>query len=241
MTGSAVGPARLAAAHPQQAAARGAGQALQGPGRPVQDRDRARHVADRLRRAVPAHDVRRQADARPRADAGHRPREPRLQGQAGRPGRRLPRPRRRAEAGAGDYTESGGTGQDGASIRPRPSRVMLEKYEICCGLLPRLRLVATGRRARRTSGWRCCRRRRSTSWRRRTARTGLLQAVTELSQAVRARGAARRGAGDPRRRGVLPGRARGAREARAGRAQDRRGARPRHPADRLARPSRPTR
>ena len=31
--------------------------------RPVQARHRARHVADRLRRAVPAHDVRRQADA----------------------------------------------------------------------------------------------------------------------------------------------------------------------------------
>ncbi len=44
-------PARLAAAHPQQAAARGAGQAVPGRRRPVPDRDRARHVADRLRRA----------------------------------------------------------------------------------------------------------------------------------------------------------------------------------------------
>jgi type I restriction enzyme R subunit len=33
-------------------------------------------VADRLRRPVDAHDVHRQADARARADAGHRPREP---------------------------------------------------------------------------------------------------------------------------------------------------------------------
>ena len=40
-----------------------------------------------LRRALSAHDVRRQADARPRADAGHRPRQPRVQGQARRAGR----------------------------------------------------------------------------------------------------------------------------------------------------------
>ena len=37
MTGSASDPARLAAAHPQQAAARGAGQALPRPGRSVPD------------------------------------------------------------------------------------------------------------------------------------------------------------------------------------------------------------
>ena len=59
--------------------------------RPVPDRDRARHVADGLRRAEPAHDVRRQADARPRPDAGDRAREPRVQRQAGRARRRLPR------------------------------------------------------------------------------------------------------------------------------------------------------
>ena len=38
----------------------------------------ARYVADRLRRAEPAHNVRGQADARPRAHAGHRPRQPRI-------------------------------------------------------------------------------------------------------------------------------------------------------------------
>ena len=89
--------------------------------RPVQDRDRARHVADRLRRAVPAHDVRRQADARARADAGHRPREPRVQGQAGRAGGRLPRPRRRAEAGAGDLHRERRHRARRRSTRPRPS------------------------------------------------------------------------------------------------------------------------
>ena len=63
-------------------------------GRLAADRSRARHVADGVRRAEPAHDVRRQADARPRPDAGHRPRQPRVQGQARRPRGRLPRARR---------------------------------------------------------------------------------------------------------------------------------------------------
>ena len=64
------------------------------PADPLQHRARARHVAHRLRRAEPAHDVRRQADARPRPDAGHRAREPGVQGQARRAGRRLPGPGR---------------------------------------------------------------------------------------------------------------------------------------------------
>ena len=55
------------------------------------NRDRARHVAHGLRRPVPAHDVCRQAHARPRPDAGDRTRKPRLQGQARRAGRGLPR------------------------------------------------------------------------------------------------------------------------------------------------------
>ena len=52
MTGSASDPLDWQAAHPQQAAARGAGQAVQRTRRPVPDRHRARHVADRLRRAA---------------------------------------------------------------------------------------------------------------------------------------------------------------------------------------------
>ena len=46
--------------------------------------------------------VRRQADARPRVDAGDRARQPRVPGQAGRPRRRLSRARPRAQAGARD-------------------------------------------------------------------------------------------------------------------------------------------
>ena len=91
---------RLAAAHPQQGEAPQAGEPVQGRRGPVPDRDRARHVADRLRRALPAHDVCRQADAGPRPDAGHRPREPRLPRQARRSGGGLPRPRRSAQEGA---------------------------------------------------------------------------------------------------------------------------------------------
>ena len=45
----------------------------QGPGRSARAGDRARHVADGLRLAVDAHDVRRQADARRAAGAGDRP------------------------------------------------------------------------------------------------------------------------------------------------------------------------
>ena len=70
------------------------------PADPAPHGARARHVADRLRRPEPAHDVRGQADARPRADAGHRAGQPRVPGQAGRARRRLPGPRPRAEAGA---------------------------------------------------------------------------------------------------------------------------------------------
>ena len=48
------------------------------------------HVADRLRRSKSSHHVRGQANARPRADAGHRQSEPGVQGQARRPRRGLP-------------------------------------------------------------------------------------------------------------------------------------------------------
>ena len=101
MTGSASDKALLKPAHLPQGRAQAPGDTLQEPGRPVQAGHRARHVADRLRRALPAHDVRGQADARPQPDAGHRAREPRLQGQARRPGGGLHRHRQRAEGRAG--------------------------------------------------------------------------------------------------------------------------------------------
>ena len=82
--------------------------------RSIQDRHRARYVAHRLRRAEPAYDVCRQADARPWPHAGHRPRQPRVQGQAGRAGGRLSRPRRRIAPRAHDLYRGRRDRKDGA-------------------------------------------------------------------------------------------------------------------------------
>ena len=95
-----LGPARLAGPHPQQAAAGGARRPLPRPSGPVPGRDRARHVAHRVRRPEPAHDVPRQADARARPDAGDRAGQPCVPRQTGRARRGLPRHRRRAPQGA---------------------------------------------------------------------------------------------------------------------------------------------
>ena len=125
-------------------------------------------------------------------------------------------PRRRAEGGAGHLHRERRHGQD----RARPGRGRRGDAGEVRGLLrpvPRLRLVEVDDRHARRSGWRCCPRRRSTSSRRRTARTGCSQAVTRAVAGVRAGRAARGGAAHPRRRGLLPGRAGRARQARAGR------------------------
>ena len=58
-------------------------QARKERGGPAQAGDRPGHVADRLRRALYAYDVCGQADEGPRADASHRPRQPRVPRQAG--------------------------------------------------------------------------------------------------------------------------------------------------------------
>ena len=96
-----VRPAGLAAPHPQQAPARGPGETVPGPRRPVAHGAGARHVAHRLRRPEPPHHVRGQAHARPRPDAGHRPGQPRVPGQARRLGGGLPGARPRAQARPG--------------------------------------------------------------------------------------------------------------------------------------------
>ena len=62
----------------------GAGEPVPKSRRPPPDCARARHVAHRVRRSQLALHVRGQANAGPRADAGHRPGEPCVQGQAGR-------------------------------------------------------------------------------------------------------------------------------------------------------------
>ena len=80
-------------------------------GRSAAAGDRARYVADGLRRALLPYDVRGQADARARADAGDRPREPRLQGQAGRAGGRLHRHWGRSEKRAANLYGRQGQGR----------------------------------------------------------------------------------------------------------------------------------
>ena len=91
MTGLRERRSRVAATHPQQGAPGQARQPFPDTCRSVPPGDRPRHVAHGVRRAFAAHDVHRQADAGARADAGHRPREPRLPQQARRADCRLPR------------------------------------------------------------------------------------------------------------------------------------------------------
>ena len=80
-----------------------------------------------------AHDVRGQAHARPWTDAGHRPGESRLQGQARRVGGGLSGHRAGTEAGSGDLY---GERRAGRTALPQEEAVavMLEKYEVCRGL-----------------------------------------------------------------------------------------------------------
>ena len=59
-------------------------QRFRDPDGPVPGSDSSRHVAHRFRCSQPAHHVRRQADARPRADAGDNQGQPGVQGQARR-------------------------------------------------------------------------------------------------------------------------------------------------------------
>ena len=99
MTGSASDPLDWQPHIRNKARREAAGPAIPRPRRPAPGGAGAGHVADGVRRAEPAHDVRGQADAGPRTDAGHRPREQGVQGQARRPGGRLP--------GAGPGPEEG--------------------------------------------------------------------------------------------------------------------------------------
>ena len=245
MTGSATDPLGVAAAHPHQgSAARRSTSALQGPRRSAQDRDRPRHVADRLRRPVPAHDVRRQADAGPRADAGHRPREPRLPRQAGRAGRRLPRPRRRtaqgarrlhraaADTGKPAFDQDEAVARHAGEVRGRAAACSTASTTRRSSPAPpreRLALLAGGagaRPRRRTSG-----------------RERFIAGVVAAVEGVRARRRRTRRRSPIRDEVALlpgrPGRARQDRRAVAARPDG--GARPRGPPDRLRARSRPTR
>ena len=163
-------PARLAAAHPQQAAPGGAGQSLPRPRRPLPGGHRARHVAHRLRRPEPAHHVRGQAHARPRADAGHRAGQPGVQGQAGRPGGGLSGPRECTPSGARHLHRERRHRPNG----PRPERgggVDAGEARGSAAPCSTASIGASGSKAGRRSAWPCCRRPRSTSLPRKAARS----------------------------------------------------------------------
>ena len=213
------------------------------PHDPLAHRAGARHVAHRVRRAEPPHDVRGQAHARARADAGHRAREPRVQGQAGRPRGGLPRAGARAQGGARhlhrERRHRAHGARPGGSGRPDAGEAR--------GLLRALRVLhdAQGCRARLrprevderlAAGAALPAARRAGAHPRAGERQGPLPPRGAGAVAgVRAGRAARRGAAHPGRRRLLPGRAGGARQARAGRGAPRGGARPRRAADHLAR------
>jgi type I restriction enzyme R subunit len=194
---------RVAAAHPQQGQAPQAGQPLQGQQGPVPHRHRARHVADRLRRALPAHDVRRQADAGPRPDAGHRPREPRLPRQAGGLVVDYLGLADQLKQALATYTESGGQG-DPTFDTAQAIAVMLEKHGIACDMLhgfnwdkwttgkptERLALIPAGQEHILAAGGR-----------QEALRAGGDGALPRLRPVRRER----RGDRDPRRRELLPG------------------------------------
>ncbi len=90
MTGGPDDPEHMAR-HVRGKAQRKAHGSHQGPGRRLSASNRGGHVAEGLRRAERAHDVLGQAAGRAQADAGDRPREPRVRREAGRPDRRFDR------------------------------------------------------------------------------------------------------------------------------------------------------
>ncbi len=70
-----------------------------------------------------------------------------------------------------NYTESGGTGKT-AIDQEEAVAVMLEKYEICCGLFHGFDRSDVDHWERRKNDWRCCRPPRNISWPRKMGRTG---------------------------------------------------------------------
>ncbi len=128
------------------------------------------------------------------------------------------------------YTESGGEGET-AIDQEQAVAVMLEKYEVCCGLFHGFDWSKWAGSPQRTAqpAARGAGAHPRAGGRQGPAARGGHRALAGL----RPGRPARQGARDPRRRGLLPGRAGGAGQGRARRAARRRGARPCHPPDRL--------
>jgi type I restriction enzyme R subunit len=87
------------------------------------------------------------------------------------------------KAALATYTESGGTGRT-ALDQEEAVAVMLEKYEVCCGLFHGFDRSkwTTGRRR---SGWRCCLRPRNTSWRKKTAKNDCFRPYASYRRLLR--------------------------------------------------------
>ena len=235
MTGSATDPLEWQPHIRNKSRREELARAVQGPGRPAQARDRARHVADRLRRAglhtmyvdkpMQGHGL-MQAIARVNRVFRDKP------GGLVVDYLGLADDLRQALA---TYTESGGEGRT-AVDQDEAVAVMLEKHEVCRALFHGFDYSGFVDGHRRRAARAPRRRRRSTCSRRRTARSGSLQAVVELSKAF--------ALAVPREEALairddvaffqaVQG---GAREdATDGRDTTAGGPRPRHPADRLGR------
>ena len=130
------------------------------------------------------------------------------------------------------YTESGGTGET-ALDQAEAVAGLLEKYEICCGLLYGFDW-STGSRAKRKNGWRSYRRRRSISWRKRTVKSVSCKwyAICRASSHSPCRTTMRCASATT---WPFSGSKRGAYEARSGRKENSRGVGFGRAADRLAR------
>ena len=175
-------PAGVPAAPPHQGRPQRPQGARQGPGRPARARHRPRHVADRLRRPVDAHHVRRQADAGRRAHAGHRPGQPHLPRQARRPDRRLHRRRRRTCRRRSPSTRRPTATRPACRSR-RWSPSCWRSTTSCaasCTAAPSTRRPDA---ARRPSAWPSTPRCSTSSWPTRTARARFLDQVLALAKA----------------------------------------------------------
>ena len=130
------------------------------------------------------------------------------------------------------YTESGGTGKT-ALDQAEAVAVMLEKYEVCCGLFHGFDWSPwiTGTPHERLSLLPAA---QEHILAQEDGKDRLLRAVTRAVAGVRARRAARGGAAHPRRRGFFQAVRAVLAKSAPGEREDRRGPRPRDPADRLA-------
>ena len=125
-------------------------------------------------------------------------------------------------------------GRDGARPSGSGGRDAREARDVL-RLVPRVRLVAVDRPARRQSGSACCPQAQEHVLAQDDGKDRFVGAVRRAVPGIRARCAARGGDAHSRRRGVLPGGPVRAREACGLGQAARGGARPRHASDRLAR------